>query len=292
MSQSSGPDLQAEPSTTELVRNVSDTARWVATYRARESARKDALFQDPLAERLSGERGRAIARLASPHSEWVIITRTKVLDDYVATAVADGSDCVLNLACGFDTRPYRLPLPAGLSWVEADLPALITEKAELLRDEKPRCRLERVAVDLADPAARAALLARVSEGASRVTIITEGLVIYLEESVVTALARDLAGCSAVHTWMLDFNSPRINREALKFMAKMLEQAPFKFAPPNGLAFFEGLGWKPREVRSLFREGARLKRVPFLMRPFALLPQPNPRDLRDARWSAAVRFERG
>jgi O-methyltransferase involved in polyketide biosynthesis len=30
-----------------LVRNVSDTARWVAAYRARESARSDALFKDP-----------------------------------------------------------------------------------------------------------------------------------------------------------------------------------------------------------------------------------------------------
>ncbi|PYR34550.1 MAG: hypothetical protein DMF89_01650 [Acidobacteria bacterium] len=29
------------------VRNVSDTARWIATCRARESARKDAHFRDP-----------------------------------------------------------------------------------------------------------------------------------------------------------------------------------------------------------------------------------------------------
>src|SRR6185369_17641435 len=44
-----------------LVSNVSDTARWVATYRAQETARPDALFKDPFAERLAGERGRAIA---------------------------------------------------------------------------------------------------------------------------------------------------------------------------------------------------------------------------------------
>ena len=136
--------------TADLVRNVSDTARWVATYRARESSRKDALFRDPLAEKLSGERGRAIAEQASPHAEWALITRTKLLDDFVIQAVADGSDRVLNLAAGFDTRPYRLPLPAELHWVEADLPALIAEKNELLQGEKPRCRLERVAVDLSD----------------------------------------------------------------------------------------------------------------------------------------------
>jgi O-methyltransferase involved in polyketide biosynthesis len=41
-----------------LIRNVSDTARWVAMYRAQESARPDALFHDPWAERLGGDRGR------------------------------------------------------------------------------------------------------------------------------------------------------------------------------------------------------------------------------------------
>jgi O-methyltransferase involved in polyketide biosynthesis len=43
-----------------LVSNVSDTARWVAAYRAMESARPDALFRDPYADRLAGARGHAI----------------------------------------------------------------------------------------------------------------------------------------------------------------------------------------------------------------------------------------
>jgi O-methyltransferase involved in polyketide biosynthesis len=50
--------------TDPLISNVSDTARWVAVYRAWESARPDALFRDPLAGRLAGERGRAIAAAA------------------------------------------------------------------------------------------------------------------------------------------------------------------------------------------------------------------------------------
>ena len=47
--------------TDELIRNVSDTAIWVAMYRAIESERPDALFNDPYARRLSGERGERIA---------------------------------------------------------------------------------------------------------------------------------------------------------------------------------------------------------------------------------------
>jgi O-methyltransferase involved in polyketide biosynthesis len=38
-----------------LVSNVSDTARWVAVYRAWESARPDALFRDAFAERFAGD---------------------------------------------------------------------------------------------------------------------------------------------------------------------------------------------------------------------------------------------
>jgi hypothetical protein len=32
---------------------------------------------------------------------------------------------------------------------------------------------------------------------------------------------------------------------------MSQNAPFKFAPENGLAFFEGLGWRTVEAESVF-----------------------------------------
>ena len=44
-----------------LIRDISDTARWMAVYRARESERPDAVFTDPFARRLAGERGEQIA---------------------------------------------------------------------------------------------------------------------------------------------------------------------------------------------------------------------------------------
>lgn len=44
------------------ITNISDTARWVATYRAMETARPDAIFRDPFAERL------VLGRLLSPGS--------------------------------------------------------------------------------------------------------------------------------------------------------------------------------------------------------------------------------
>ena len=139
-----------------VITHVSDTARWTALYRATESARADALFSDPLAERLAGEQGRAIVAKTpvTSRSGWWLIARTKIIDDAIAEAIADGCDRVLNLAAGLDTRPYRLNLPADFPWIEADLPELLAEKTQLLADQTPRCRLTRSAVDLADPAAR------------------------------------------------------------------------------------------------------------------------------------------
>jgi len=41
-----------------VLRDISDTARWVAIFRAEESERPDFVFCDPFARRLAGERGR------------------------------------------------------------------------------------------------------------------------------------------------------------------------------------------------------------------------------------------
>ena len=159
-----------------LVADVSDTARWVAVYRAQESARPDALFHDPLADRLAGEQGRAIVASLPRRIRdgWWLVARTKVIDDLIERAIAQGCDRVLNLAAGLDTRPYRLDLPPELVWVEADLPALIAEKDRVLADQTPRCRLSRHAVDLADPAARDAFLTEALAGARKAFVLTEG----------------------------------------------------------------------------------------------------------------------
>ena len=76
----------AEPSP---VRNVSDTALWVAIYRAMESERRDAIFKDPYARRLGGTRGEAIVRSmpSSEYSAWPIIVRTAVMDAIVKRCV-------------------------------------------------------------------------------------------------------------------------------------------------------------------------------------------------------------
>src|SRR5438094_6995602 len=132
------------------IRDISDTARWAAVYRARESERPDAIFRDPLARRLAGERGEQIAAgipFSNQHT-WSWVTRTYLFDQFISEQVQEGADLVINLAAGLDTRPYRMALPPSLRWVEVDLPDLLAYKEEVLVGEKPLCALERIALDL------------------------------------------------------------------------------------------------------------------------------------------------
>jgi methyltransferase (TIGR00027 family) len=277
----------------DLVANVSDTARWVAVYRAQESARADALFRDPYADRLAGERGRAIAAVApvQMRSGWPMVVRTKLIDDLVATSIAEGCDTVLSLAAGLDTRPYRLALPQDLRWIEADLPGIVEEKERLLAGEKPVCRLSREKVDLADPAARAAFLDRVLAPSKMALVITEGLLVYLDEEVIRALAKDFLARPAIRFWMFDISSPAILTMIQKGMGRHLDNSPMKFAPRDGVAFFEKLGWKAKDIRSFVKAALEFKRGPAFFRwivPF--FPEPNPRDPK-GRWGAVVRLEK-
>src|SRR5881397_3992016 len=72
------------------IQHVSDTARWVALYRAMESERPDALFHDPYARRLAGARGEQIlASLPKGRTwAWAMIVRTAVMDELILRAVA------------------------------------------------------------------------------------------------------------------------------------------------------------------------------------------------------------
>jgi methyltransferase (TIGR00027 family) len=246
---------------TPLIRDVSDTARWVAVYRANESQRRDALFRDPFADRLAGERGREIVRTLprGRDAEWGMVVRTVLFDEAITRALASGCDFVVNLAAGFDARPYRLDLPASLRWIEADLPALIEEKERLLAGEKPRCRLERFAVNLADPKARNAFFDQVASRGERGLVLSEGLVTYLTARQVEELARDLHARPSLHWWVVDFGSPLAVRQLQRTWGKALRNAPFRFAPKNGIEFFRPCGWTPLAFHALMPSARRLRR---------------------------------
>jgi methyltransferase (TIGR00027 family) len=262
--------------TESAIRNVSDTALWVAVYRAEESEREDPLFFDPYARLLAGERGEEIAKQVKMPG-WPIVVRTQLLDELILKAVEeDGFDTVLNLAAGLDTRPYRLALPATLRWIEVDLPGMVEYKREKLKEAKCFCRLERHAVDLADPDARRALFTKVGAAADKVLVITEGLLIYLDPEAVKGFAQDLHQPPGFKRWLMDIASPQL----LQMLAKQGATGPdssllknedvqFRFAPAESLGFFRPYGWKETGFLSVATEARRLKRFDIPL-PFKVL----------------------
>lgn len=276
------------------IRGISDTARWVAVYRARESARPDAVFHDPFAQRLAGERGEEIAR-SMPFAEkntWPFVARTWIIDQLIGKLVEQGFDMVINLAAGLDARPYRLQLPSSLQWVEIDLPEILEYKEEVLSQDRPNCRLERIKLDLSEEAARRELFANLGRTGQRALTVAEGLLVYLSEEEVGSLARDLAAQSAFQNWIIDLMNPPLLRMLREKMSAPLEQAglPLRFSPQEGPEFFPRYGWKAQEIHSLIHVATRLKRVPLFLRLVARISSPRYRA--KTPWSAVCLLEQG
>jgi len=252
------------------ITHVTDTAFWVATYRANEGERPDALFADPLAARLVEGRGRDIAARMSDTKmlAWMIPLRTRIIDDFVAQAIADGCDLVVNLGAGLDTRPYRLALPAELTWIEVDFADTIAFKEARLAGEKARCRLERAAVDLSDTAARRALLDGIAARAKKALVITEGVVPYLSTDEAGGLADDLRARASFAWWIVEYmeRRPPWSRRRRRQMAN----APFRFVPGDWRGFFAAHGWRQKVMRSFADEARKHRRMPPLGWRFRLL----------------------
>ena len=280
------------------IENISDTARWVAVYRAMETERPDALFRDPFAKQLAGEKGEQIVRTMKDGRSmaWAMIVRTQVFDEVIMAEIAtDGIDLVLNLAAGLDARPWRLELPATLRWVDVDLPDILRYKLETLRDAKPKCRYEAVETDLTNDGARRSLFARLGAEANRVLVVTEGLLIYLSDAEVGALATDLHAQPSFARWVIDLANPRLLKMMTKSWGKALASgnAPFKFAPSNGTTFFRDFGWEERAFYSMMEEAERLDREMKMMWLWKFIGRFYPERMREQfrRMSGIVVLER-
>jgi len=259
---------------TQAIQNVSDTAFMVAGFRALEAERPQPLFRDPLAWKLAGDHGRKIlATIPRRFVGWSVVIRTVIIDAFIHQAIEAGVDTIINLGAGLDTRPYRMDLPKSLDWIEVDFPHVIELKEARLADEEPRCRLERIKFDLTDRVSRQKFFADVGARAKEVLVLTEGVIPYLSEDDVAALANDLRKADKIRFWITDYFSPQAIRYSEKLRARFMRNAPFRFAPKDWFGFFAGHGWNVQEVRYIVEEAERLGRpipLPALMKAWMKL----------------------
>ncbi len=248
------------------IQDVSETALMVAVWRARENERPDPLYRDPLALKLAGERGQEIIsslpKLRTVASTWMMAVRTRVVDDLIREAIGRGVDTVVNLGTGLDTRPYRMDLPRSLRWVEVDYPNIVELKNVRLADENPVCSLERIPCDLSDPVARRVLLSEVAQDTKNGLILTEGVIPYLANEEVGALADALRAYPGFRSWIADYFSPFVRKYRQRETQRLrLQNVPFRFDPPDYFAFFSSHGWRSEKICWIHEEARRLGRNP-------------------------------
>ncbi|MFV2018099.1 SAM-dependent methyltransferase [Micromonospora sp. LOL_023] len=131
------------------------TALWTASMRAREHARDDRLFEEPLAQLLATELGPQIMRgfegeVQRGIQDPALAVRTRFFDEAIGRAADSGVRQFVFVAAGMDTRAYRLDWPAATVVFELDRPALLDLKRALVKGSgaDPGCGLRPVGVDL------------------------------------------------------------------------------------------------------------------------------------------------
>ncbi|WP_205510930.1 class I SAM-dependent methyltransferase [Longitalea arenae] len=245
----------------QLINNVSDTALWIAAFRALETERPDAVFKDPLARKLAGDRGFQMVE-ATPikdHMAFAMVTRTTGIDRLINIAIERGIDSVINLGAGLDTRPYRMPLPVNLRWLEVDFPHMIEYKNKLLQHDIPACHLQRMAADLSNDQERKTLFAKLGSETRRALLITEGVVGYLTNEQGAQLSKDLFAVPNFHYWIMDYHGGLRRHRRATDLKKILSNAPLQFDVEDPIGFFTSHGWKVHENIYLLDEGDRIGR---------------------------------
>jgi methyltransferase (TIGR00027 family) len=236
------------------ITHVSDTALMVAACRAHETGLEDAYVRDPFAARLAGDRGFAILA-ALPHANVLrlgLAIRTRFVDELLLEALRQHPiKTVLSVGCGLDTRPWRMDLPSDLLWIEVDFADILDYKDHLMSGETPRCRRERLTVDLNDAAQRRAVYD--AAGRTPALMITEGLLLYLPAATVDALAAESSTDSSIAHWISDITtsafSKVLGREADTMQPIRHVQASDALKGEQILEVVQRHGWTTSSVRS-------------------------------------------
>lgn len=185
---------------------ISRTARYMAFFRALKSARgPKALFDDRfapcfltsglhaavVAARIPGV-GALLERYVDERwpGAWSSgVSRTRVINSWVAEAVSAGAEQVVILGAGFDCRALRLSALADVPVFEVDRPTLLSDKRHRLhRVEAPeRSKLIEVPVDFLRDDVGSRLQDAGLRRSERTLFLWEGVTNYLDADAVEAV---------------------------------------------------------------------------------------------------------
>lgn len=197
-----------------------------------------------------------------------VALRAKQFDEWAADFLRRNADAtVLQLACGLDSRAFRLDPPAGVRWFDVDLPGVMELRRQLY-EEADGYRM--IAASVTDEGWLAEIPAD-----KPVLIIAEGLLMYLPETEVRHLLRRLTGHFRTGELIFDGLAPWIVKTTQllkKYLSRWYDYPAYSTATRDGSDIQH---WNPRlsyrdhvaivgryeqvpapNVRRLYRVGSR------------------------------------
>ncbi len=247
---------------------VSQTAFYCAGVRALDAERSHPIVGDRYAHLFLGEDGKAVferfRHLTRPNGS--NIARARIVDDLLRRRVLeDAARPIVLLGAGCDSRAFRL---TGGHWLERDAAPLIARKDATLPVTRCPNPLERVAVDFS-PASLREALARF-RGAAQVTVVIEGVLMYLTAAQKDQLLEVLRKALPRHEVLCDLMQERFLRKYSAEIHRVLEElgARFEGVEPDPAARFLEAGYTLRGKTSIALRAAELGAVevsPFMIR---------------------------
>lgn len=208
------------------------TLLWTLYFRYRDARSRRPIVGDPWAapifDRVDVPRWKLWLRSSD---RFLGLLRTRRIDAWVREALEANPDLtVLHLACGLDSRAFRLELPESVRWYDVDFPEVIALRRRLY-PEHPSAGYHLIGSSVTDTAWLEEIPAD-----RPVLIIAEGLLMYLPEEDGWALLRRLLGRFSGGELVFDIVSPTAAKASDLF------------------------GWTPRGAREVMERNEELELV--------------------------------
>ncbi|HYV10048.1 MAG TPA: class I SAM-dependent methyltransferase [Pyrinomonadaceae bacterium] len=225
---------------------ISKTAFYCCGVRMQDAEREQPVCGDTYARVFMDEEGLQILRVFKDETRPNMsnVGRHRLIDDLLRDELAENPNLtVVIIGAGFDTRAFRLK---GGTWVELDEPQVISYKEERLPAATSENELHRIAIDFAAESLEQKLASLA--GRSPVTVVIEGVLMYLEEAAIDQLLQTLRRVFPQHRLICDL----MTRDFFETTASSMHEkftgmgATFKFTADNPEDVFVKNGYRQLE----------------------------------------------
>lgn len=241
-----------------FMKPISKTAFYCCGVRMQDAEREQPVCGDTYARAFMNEQGLQILEMFKDETRpnTSNVGRHRIIDDLLRQELAANPNLtVVIIGAGFDSRAFRLD---GGTWVELDEPQVITYKEERLPASSCDNELHRIPIDFANDSLEQKLAS--FAGRSPVTVVIEGVLMYLEEAAIDQLLQTLRRLFPQHRLICDLMTRAFFENAASTIHEKLTGmgATFKFAVDNPEEVFTRNGYRQVETIPIVEKSVLLE----------------------------------